>query len=529
MRRILFPIGITILASCGGGGQDSAVTPTPPVLPPAVGAVVVSPATGSILVGGTVQLSATVRAASGTVLTDRAIAWASASIATASVSASGLVTGITAGTAYVRATSEGKSDSALITVAALPAPVAAITVSPVAPNILVGETVALAVALKDAAGNVLTGRTVNWSSATVARATVSSNGVVTGISSGASYIRASSEGKTDSVNVVVNAAPFLSKPFAGEFLVSNPMDHDTPEEFVDMNGYFVSSWGERIAAFSSHSGYDFQMAEGTPLIAAVAGTIQLVTGNFFCPALNRNVDQTTVNLIATLPGNSRYFIRYDHLSRIDVANGQTVTVGAPIGLSGNTGCSSGPHLHFQLVRYETGRNITVDPYGWTGPGIDPWEANPLGAKSLFLWLPGQAPLVRIGRDTTLAPLNSAQSGPGKKPVGIVSWIFAGPDDNVSPNNEYVDLKIDPTVFAGASYSLTGHFIKNNAGDRFTIPAGTTLRPGGTLRIYTSSGINTASTLYWGRSSGVYGNNGDCVQLFFPDGTYYLMSNGVVCR
>ncbi len=31
--------------------------------------------------------------------------------------------------------------------------------------------------------------------------------------------------------------PFLQKPFTGEWLVYNVMDHDTPEEFVDMNGY----------------------------------------------------------------------------------------------------------------------------------------------------------------------------------------------------------------------------------------------------------------------------------------------------
>lgn len=519
---------LAVLGACGGGGSAGGDTPVNPP-PVTVSSVSVSPSTFALQVGGTVQLSAATRTASGALLTDRAVSWASANASTASVTSSGVVTAVAAGSAYVRATSEGKSDSALITVTPPPAPVATISLSPTTPNILVGDAQTLAVTVKDAAGNTLTGRTITWSSSETLRATVSSAGVVTGAGAGSTYIRATSEGKTDSVRVVVNAVPFLRKPFAGEFIASNPMDHDTPEEFVDANGYFTSSWGERIAALSSHAGYDWLMPEGTPLVATVSGTIQLVTGNFFCPPLGRNVDQTTVNLLATLPGNSRYYVRYDHMGRIDVTNGQVVTAGTPLGLSGNSGCTTAPHLHFELVRYELGRNITVDPYGWSGPGVDPWEANPRGATSFNLWVAGQAPLVSVGRDATLTGLNTAGTSPAKRAVGFLRWSFASPDENTNPNGEFVDLKIDPTVFTGATYTLTGHYIKNNAGDRYNIPAGTTLSAGGTLRIYTGSGTNTATTLYWGRSAPVYQNNGECVQLWYPDGTWYLMSTGVACR
>jgi hypothetical protein len=65
----------------------------------------------------TVQLAAATRDAAGAVLTGRAVAWASGTPATASVSGSGLVTAVTPGTAAITATSEGRNGTATITVA----------------------------------------------------------------------------------------------------------------------------------------------------------------------------------------------------------------------------------------------------------------------------------------------------------------------------------------------------------------------------------------------------------------------------
>ena len=88
-----------------------------------VASVTVSPATASIQVGQTVQLTATPRDASGNPLSGRAIAWASSAPGVATVSGTGLVTGVAAGSATITATSEGQSGTATVTVTApLPPP-----------------------------------------------------------------------------------------------------------------------------------------------------------------------------------------------------------------------------------------------------------------------------------------------------------------------------------------------------------------------------------------------------------------------
>src|SRR5439155_15837556 len=110
----------------------------------------------------------------------------------ASVSATGLVTGVAVGAVTITATSEGQSGTASVTVANVP--VASVAISPSAPNMYVGSTVQLTATPKDASGNVLTGRTVTWTTSSGAVATVSASGLVTGVAVGAATITATSEG-----------------------------------------------------------------------------------------------------------------------------------------------------------------------------------------------------------------------------------------------------------------------------------------------------------------------------------------------
>ena len=83
-----------------------------------VATVAVSPAAASVGVGQTVQLTATPKDASGNPLTGRTITWASSNAALATVSATGLVTGVAAGLVTATATSEGKSGQSVDSVLA---------------------------------------------------------------------------------------------------------------------------------------------------------------------------------------------------------------------------------------------------------------------------------------------------------------------------------------------------------------------------------------------------------------------------
>jgi uncharacterized protein YjdB len=107
----------------GGGIPAAAPPPTAPPPPPPVpvATVSVSPATASITVGSTAQLTATTKDSTGATLTGRTITWTSDS-PSATVSSSGLVTGVSVGTATVTATSEGKTGTSAITVTAAPTP-----------------------------------------------------------------------------------------------------------------------------------------------------------------------------------------------------------------------------------------------------------------------------------------------------------------------------------------------------------------------------------------------------------------------
>src|SRR2546425_6362452 len=100
--------------------QNRSGTATAIVTNVPVASVTVSPATGALTVGATSQLTATPTDANGTALTGRAVTWATNNAAVATVSASGLVTGVAAGSATLTATSEGQSGTSVLTVTNVP-------------------------------------------------------------------------------------------------------------------------------------------------------------------------------------------------------------------------------------------------------------------------------------------------------------------------------------------------------------------------------------------------------------------------
>jgi murein DD-endopeptidase MepM/ murein hydrolase activator NlpD len=102
-----------------------------------------------------------------------------------------------------------------------------------------------------------------------------------------------------------------------------------------------------------HSGQDFAVPQGTEVVAAHGGTVVKAGGN------GAGDGPAYGNAIVIKHGNGTYS-QYAHLSRIDVRVGQVVATGQHIALSGNTGNSSGPHLHFE-IRTTPNYGSAVDP------------------------------------------------------------------------------------------------------------------------------------------------------------------------
>ncbi len=192
-----------ITATSDGQSDSSSVTVAAAPLP--VASVAVTPATDSIQAGQTAQLTATPMDAGGNALSGRAVAWASSNTSVATVSASGLVAGVAAGSATITATSEGQSGSAAVTVTQVP--VASVTVSPPSASVAVGSAVQLSAVARDAGGNILAGRSMTWSTSNPLIATVSAAGLAAGIAAGSAMITATSEAKSGQSTITVTAAP----------------------------------------------------------------------------------------------------------------------------------------------------------------------------------------------------------------------------------------------------------------------------------------------------------------------------------
>ncbi|MFZ9292476.1 MAG: Ig-like domain-containing protein, partial [Ilumatobacteraceae bacterium] len=188
-------VGATTLTATSEGKSRSAVVQ---VVPAPVATVAVTPATATVVIGRTLQLSAVPKDAEGNALGGRTITWTSSDPTKATVSSAGLVTGQARGVVTIRATSEGVVGEAEVTVAI---PVASVTVTPAtAALVQPGQTVQLTAVPKDADGNTLT-RDVLWSSSNGLIAAVNATGLVTATGSGTVTILATSDGVSGTATI----------------------------------------------------------------------------------------------------------------------------------------------------------------------------------------------------------------------------------------------------------------------------------------------------------------------------------------
>jgi murein DD-endopeptidase MepM/ murein hydrolase activator NlpD len=131
-------------------------------------------------------------------------------------------------------------------------------------------------------------------------------------------------------------------------------DNSSPEALqgiqiaVPGTGTFIRPWsGGRITQnpWYGHMAIDIGLITGSPVYASDTGTVTYATWSPYCYG----------NLVVINHGNG-FETFYAHLSDFNVSPGQTVYQGDLIAWTGNTGCSSGPHLHFEIRYFKEREN-----------------------------------------------------------------------------------------------------------------------------------------------------------------------------
>lgn len=175
------------------------------VAPRTVASVLLSSVEVRLTTGDRLQLTAVVRDASGAPLSGRVIIWSVGNPSIAVVDSTGAVTALAPGGTTVTASSEGHIAIAAVFVTSVP--VASIVVIPATSSIVENQTTQQRTELRSAAGVVLSGRATTSASGNSVVASVSSSGLVTGVSTGSTTITATSVGRTATAAITITARP----------------------------------------------------------------------------------------------------------------------------------------------------------------------------------------------------------------------------------------------------------------------------------------------------------------------------------
>lgn len=183
-----------------GGGDNGGTGPDPN----AVSSVVVAPPTASLnAVGATTTFSAEARNSSGAVVSGKSFTWTTDAGGVATVNPSGVVTAVGNGTATIRATVVGGTQSGTASVTVQQA-VQAVAVTPATGTVVVGRTLLLTGSATDPGGAAVSPPpALTWSSSNTAVATVSTAGLVSGIAPGSANVTAASGAVSASAAITV--------------------------------------------------------------------------------------------------------------------------------------------------------------------------------------------------------------------------------------------------------------------------------------------------------------------------------------
>jgi murein DD-endopeptidase MepM/ murein hydrolase activator NlpD len=134
------------------------------------------------------------------------------------------------------------------------------------------------------------------------------------------------------------------------FLTRDSITSAIPQGRPIAGGWLSSSYGYRIDPFNGkktfHSGIDFAAKEGTNVIAVADGIVSFIG------------ERRGYGELIELDHGNGYVTRYAHNEKIIVKTGDRIKKGEAVALLGSTGRSTGPHVHFEVLREGT----KIDPY-----------------------------------------------------------------------------------------------------------------------------------------------------------------------
>lgn len=209
--RVLFTaVAAALCGACGGSGDAPSAPPPAPV----VASVEVTGASITLAPRQTVQLTATARTAAGQAVAGAAITWSSSAPTVAAVDAAGLVTGVAAGSAEIRAAAGSITGRLPITVTSGAGVLASVQVAMDDPALLLGMYSQARVTGRDVLGGAvpLGTRPVTWTAVTGDLASINAAGVVRAIGVGTAVVRAAVQ---DGAEVRTATASFTVAPIAG--------------------------------------------------------------------------------------------------------------------------------------------------------------------------------------------------------------------------------------------------------------------------------------------------------------------------
>ncbi len=264
---------LSALISCSGGDATQQ-TPTP-----VLSTLSVSLAAVSVTVGQGTTASVTGQDQNGAAIATGSIAWSSSATAVATVDAGGVVTGLTPGQAQIIARAGSRQGQATITVTQ--AAVASVSVSPATATLEVGETRQLVASTLNAAGALLSGRTIVWTSSDSAKVRISAAGLATAVVQGTVNVSASSEGKSGSTAIVVSATRVASVTIAA------PVAPIAPGQTALLRVVAKDSVGNLLVgrAIAWRSNYPtIASVSDTGLVTAISGGESTITASTFSKA-----------------------------------------------------------------------------------------------------------------------------------------------------------------------------------------------------------------------------------------------------